>query len=45
VRGGFGCGWNSKLINNSDIYVGYGRALTGDVWYRDIVRLEYRLRF
>jgi hypothetical protein len=30
---------------NSDLYVGYGRALTGDVWYKDIVRLEYRLRF
>jgi hypothetical protein len=25
--------------------VGYGRALTGDVWYKDIVRVEYRLAF
>lgn len=27
------------------LYVGYGRALTGDVWYTDILRLEYRLAF
>ncbi|MCI0381265.1 MAG: hypothetical protein L0215_27080 [Gemmataceae bacterium] len=33
------------LGRNSDLYLGYGRALTGDVWYRDIYRLEYRLRF
>ncbi len=30
---------------HSDVYVGYGRALTGDVWYKDILRLEYRLVF
>jgi hypothetical protein len=29
----------------NSIYVGYGRALTGDVWYRDLVRVEYRLAF
>lgn len=29
----------------SDFYVGYGHALTSDVWYRDIVRVEYRLKF
>ena len=29
----------------SDFYVGYGQAYTNDRWYRDIVRLEYRLRF
>jgi hypothetical protein len=34
-------GWGG----DSDIYVGYGRALTGDVWYKDILRVEYRLRF
>ncbi|HJT79153.1 MAG TPA: hypothetical protein VJ739_18295 [Gemmataceae bacterium] len=28
-----------------EIYVGYGRALTGTVWYKDIIRLEYRLLF
>ncbi|MBY0523724.1 MAG: hypothetical protein K2R98_10015 [Gemmataceae bacterium] len=30
---------------HSDFYVGYGRALTGDVWYKDTVRLEYRFSF
>jgi hypothetical protein len=25
--------------------VSYGRALTGDVWYKDIFRVEYRLAF
>lgn len=33
------------LLGNSDVYVGYGRALTGDVWYKDIFRVELRLRF
>ena len=28
-----------------DFYVGYGRALTGEQWYQDIVRFEYRLKF
>jgi len=37
VRTTIGC-WN-------DLYVGYGRALTGDVWYEDIVRCELRHRF
>jgi hypothetical protein len=30
---------------NADFYAGYGRALTGDVWYKDIVRFEFRLGF
>jgi hypothetical protein len=34
-----------RFGEHSDIYVGYGRALTGDVWYKDIVRVEYRLSF
>lgn len=29
----------------SDLYIGYGRALTGEVWYKDLLRLEYRLFF
>jgi hypothetical protein len=33
------------FLSHSDFYVGYGRALTGDVWYKDILRVEYRLRF
>lgn len=28
-----------------DVYVGYGRSLTGEHWYRDIVRVEYRFSF
>jgi hypothetical protein len=41
---------NAKLgvragMGNSSMYVGYGRALTGDVWYDDIIRVEYRLGF
>jgi hypothetical protein len=30
---------------SSSLYAGYGRALTGDVWYKDIIRVEYRLAF
>ncbi len=33
------------LDQNRDIYVGYGRSLTGDRWYQDILRAELRLRF
>lgn len=28
-----------------DVYLGYGRALTGEVWYEDIARFEYRFKF
>jgi hypothetical protein len=28
-----------------DAFVGYGRALTGDRWYEDTVRVEWRLTF
>jgi hypothetical protein len=27
------------------IYVGSGHALTGDVWYQNLVRAEYAIRF
>ncbi len=30
---------------NSSFYAGYGRALTGEVWYKDIMRFEYRWYF
>jgi hypothetical protein len=30
---------------NRSIAASYGRAVTGDVWYRDILRLEYRYAF
>jgi hypothetical protein len=31
--------------HHDSLYVGYGRALTGDVWYEDIARVEYRWTF
>jgi hypothetical protein len=31
--------------NGNDVYVGWGHSLTGDRWYRDIIRLEYRRSF
>jgi hypothetical protein len=31
--------------SGSDIYIGYGRSLTGDRWYKDIYRVEYRITF
>lgn len=30
---------------HSDVYVGWGHALTGAVWYKDILRAEYRWVF
>ena len=29
----------------ADFYAGYGRALTGQTWYSDIFRIEFRRRF
>ena len=29
--------------DRSSIYVGYGHGLTADVWYKNILRLEYRM--
>jgi hypothetical protein len=31
--------------DRADLYVGYGRPLTGDRWYENIVRVEFRLHF
>jgi hypothetical protein len=45
ARIGFGDLDAPGVRNHSDLYVGYGRALTGDVWYKDILRVELRLRF
>jgi hypothetical protein len=33
------------LGDSADIYVGYGRAFSGDAWQRDLWRLEFRMRF
>jgi hypothetical protein len=31
--------------SRSDLYAGYGQALTGDRWYADTFRLEFRIRY
>jgi hypothetical protein len=33
------------LGRNTDMYLGYGFAVTGDVWYSDIIRAELRRMF
>lgn len=40
IRIGLGC--PTENGDRSDVYIGYGRALTGEVWYKDLVRVEYR---
>lgn len=46
VRIGFGAvNPGVAYPTRSDLYVGYGRALTGAVWYKDMLRVEYRLFF
>ena len=34
-----------QVNDTSDVYVGYGRAITGHVWYEDIGRIEFRTSF
>lgn len=41
AKAGVRAGWGQT----ADVYVGYGRALTGAVWYKDLVRVELRLHF
>jgi hypothetical protein len=38
-------GGGSGLNDRHSLYFGYGRALTGDHWYRDDLRLEYNFWF
>jgi hypothetical protein len=38
-------GLRAGLGHRADFYAGYGRALTGSTWYKDILRLEFRLSF
>ena len=46
VRIGFGAPQLGRPYpTRSDLYIGYGRALTGEVWYKDMLRLEYRMNF
>lgn len=42
----FGFGYSDYLGGDRhSLYIGYGRAVTGHVWYEDIARIEYRLAF
>jgi hypothetical protein len=36
-------GVRMRMRDRADLYVGYGRPLTGDRWYSDIVRVEFRM--
>jgi hypothetical protein len=45
LRFGFGEASRPGLLGKSDLYLGYGRALTGEVWYKNTMRMELRLRF
>jgi hypothetical protein len=38
-------GGGSALNDRHSVYVGYGRCITGDAWYRDVFRLEYNFWF
>jgi hypothetical protein len=35
-------GARASFSNGSSIYAGYGRAITSDIWYRNLFRIEYR---
>lgn len=41
AKAGLRLGWNPR----NELYVGYGRSLTGDHWYSDILRAEWRWKF
>ena len=38
-------GGGSALNDKHSLYIGYGRSLTGDHWYKDMLRLEYNYWF
>jgi hypothetical protein len=38
-------GVRTSIGNNNSFYLGFGQAVTHDLWYKHIVRLEYRYRF
>jgi len=41
IKGGVRVGFGER----ASMYVGYGRALTGDVWYKNMLRAELRWNF
>jgi hypothetical protein len=38
-------GMRVNFGGDQQLYIGYGRALTGDQWYDDVIRVEYRITF
>jgi len=40
-----GFGGDDRQSERASFYIGYGRALTGEVWYKEVVRAEFRLAF
>jgi hypothetical protein len=38
-------GFRTSIGSRNSIYVGYGQALTHEMWYKHIVRIEYRYTF
>ena len=38
-------GVRTYFSNGQDLYVGYGHSVTGDRWYKDMFRVEYRIGF
>jgi len=38
-------GLRAKYSDVSDVYAGFGQALTGDQWYRNTFRVEWRTFF
>jgi hypothetical protein len=45
VRTMLGKQMSNGILSRADVYAGYGRALTGDFWYKDIMRFELRVRY
>jgi hypothetical protein len=38
-------GARASFGNGNSIYAGYGRGITSDIWYRNLLRIEYRHAF
>ena len=40
-------GWTlvGGKVSDADLYVGYSRAVTGDTWFKDGLRVELRVRY
>lgn len=38
-------GFRTSIGYHNSFYIGYGQALTHEVWYKHLVRFEYRYSF